>query len=133
MNDDPIKYLIKLKQQYVLAKTKVMDDIAQVNAYNTVIDRIETLIARLEMTPLSKTDTISCQELSQKMTGLQNKKPRPLKKWYGPNPTFEQQREHKQAMSAWQNEYNRLSRLHKKQLDIENAEFRAKQSISSGE
>lgn len=55
-NNDPIKYLNELKQQYVLAKTKVMDDIAQVNAYNTVIDRIETLITRLEMTPLPVND-----------------------------------------------------------------------------
>jgi hypothetical protein len=54
--NDIIEYLTKLKEQYVLAKVKVIDDTSQVNAYNTVIDRIETLMTRLEMTPLPSED-----------------------------------------------------------------------------
>lgn len=57
--NDVIEYLTKLKEQYVLAKTKVMDEISQVNAYNTVIDRIETLMTRLEMTPLPNENELS--------------------------------------------------------------------------
>lgn len=69
----------------------------------------------------------SAAELAQMMSDMRERKPRPLEKTYGKNPTDEQKAEHKAKMSAWESEYRKVSEAQKKALERDNAEFRKKQ------
>lgn len=63
------------------------------------------------------------KSLSKQLSEWWDKKPRPLKKWYGPNPTPENITEYEANMKAWNREYRRLSKAYKAQVELDNAEY----------
>lgn len=67
----------------------------------------------------------SAADLAQDLADLREIKPRPLDKMYGTKgPTPEQAAKHKADMSAWNSKYRKIEAARKKQLEIDNENFR---------
>jgi hypothetical protein len=72
-------------------------------------------------------ESISAADLAKEMSDL--RRPRPIKKTYGNNPTPEQTAAHAKEMSAFNAKYRKLSAQHKIALERDNAAFRARSEI----
>ena len=76
-------------------------------------------------------ENLSASEIASLMAKHRDKKPRPIAKMFGKNPTEEQQAKHKALMSEWNKVARKMSAAHKIALERDNKAFAEKGTLAS--